>query len=327
MKNFTKILNQLKTHMTNSSHDFEKNVFLVFNTACFGDVLLCNSLCQNIKFAFPNSKIVFIADKLWGDIANYQKDVDEVIIYDKKGIHKGLKGLIKFVKDFPYKKANCAFITYKNERNYLIAKLLQSKKVVVGKTLKNFSKPIKIQYSHVLLLKNISNVQVKNFPIKFNPPTCNLDKFNDIIGNSGKYIALCTLTKNPIKDMPVRMAIDLIQNLTTKTDYKIILTGVGENAIEYAKDLKNAGCNFIDLVNKTSIIELANILKKCDFLISVDTGTMHLGYSLGIKTHCVFLEQGTKEFWAPDEKIYPNVKIYQNPTVEELTRGVYNNEN
>ena len=62
-------------------------VFLVFNTACFGDVLLCNSLCQNIKLIYPQSKIIFIVDKPYYEAAKFQKDVDDVVIFDKKKEH------------------------------------------------------------------------------------------------------------------------------------------------------------------------------------------------------------------------------------------------
>ena len=62
----------------------KEKVFLVFNTACFGDVLLCNPLCQNIKNIWPNSKVIFICDKNFKDVAKYQKGVDDVVIYDKK---------------------------------------------------------------------------------------------------------------------------------------------------------------------------------------------------------------------------------------------------
>ena len=78
----------------------DKKIFLIFNTACFGDVLLCNSLCQNIKNIYKNSKIVFIVDKQWEEVAKYQECVDEVFIYDKKGVNKGLLGFIKFIKSF-----------------------------------------------------------------------------------------------------------------------------------------------------------------------------------------------------------------------------------
>ena len=38
------------------------------------------------------------------DLSKYQKDVDDVIIWDRHGIHKGFLGMFKFIKEFPYKK-------------------------------------------------------------------------------------------------------------------------------------------------------------------------------------------------------------------------------
>ena len=58
-------------------------IFLVFNTAYFGDVLLCNTLCQNIKLIYPDSKVVMVVNKPFWEAAKYQKDVDDVVIYDK----------------------------------------------------------------------------------------------------------------------------------------------------------------------------------------------------------------------------------------------------
>ena len=58
----------------------EEKIFLVFNTACFGDALLCNTLCQNIKINYPDSKIVFICDKPYYEAVKLQQDVDEVVV-------------------------------------------------------------------------------------------------------------------------------------------------------------------------------------------------------------------------------------------------------
>ncbi len=69
----------------------------------------------------------------------------------------------------------------------------------------------------------------------------------------------------------------------SKSRNKILFnfTGVGNNRI----------CRkFINLVNKTSIKELALILQKCECLISIDTGTMHLGYAVGVPTIAIFYE-------------------------------------
>ena len=108
----------------------EEKIFLVFNTACFGDALLCNTLCQNIKINYPDSKIVFICDKPYCEAVKFQQDVDEVVVYDKHGKNKGLFGFFNFIMSFPYKNPYCSFITYLNYRNILIAKFLKSKHII-----------------------------------------------------------------------------------------------------------------------------------------------------------------------------------------------------
>ncbi len=69
---------------------------------------------------------------------------------------------------------------------------------------------------------------------------------------------------------------------------RILFVGVGNKAKNYSEELKNYNCKFIDLVNQTSISELGRVLKNCEALISVDTGTMHLGCAIGIPVCAVF---------------------------------------
>lgn len=73
--------------LKNKENNNTEKLFLVFNTACFGDVLLCNALCQNIKLLYPNSRVVFIVNKPYYEAAKFQKDVDDVVIFDKKEEH------------------------------------------------------------------------------------------------------------------------------------------------------------------------------------------------------------------------------------------------
>ena len=64
--------------------DFMKK-FLVINTSFFGDTLLTNPLCRNIKILYPDSHITFIVNKPFVEVATYCDGVDEVVAYDKKG--------------------------------------------------------------------------------------------------------------------------------------------------------------------------------------------------------------------------------------------------
>lgn len=295
--------------------EFEnEKTILVFNTAYFGDVLLCNSLIQNIKLIYPQSKIVFIVDKPFYEAAKYQKGVDEVVIFDKKGKHKGVFGLFKFIKEFEFKNAFVSIVTYKNERNRLISKLLGAKFIVEAKKCDNKTK---MQFAILNLLKEITNKPLKNLPLIYEAGDDIPLKFKDLISKNKKYITLCTLTKQKYKDMPEDTAIELIKKIN-KTDYEVIFTGKGDLAKEYSKKLKEAGCNFIDLQNQTTILELAKVIKNSKCLISVDTGTMHLGYSSSIPVVAVFYEQNVSQIWAPDEKLYKSILIEDNQTADRI---------
>lgn len=279
-------------------------IFLIFNTACFGDVLLCNSLCQNIKHIFNNSRIVFVVDKKWVDVAKYQDGVDDVIVLDKQGVHKGFWGFLKFIKDFKYKKIFASVITYKNERNYLLARILGSKHILMS------SKPLSLstQEKHNHLLTQITNEQIINYPIKFNLPTFTANYLSEQLVPEEKYIVLCCISKNPVKDMPLCTAIELVKVFNRENIYKIVIVGTGNKTLKYSMAMEKAGCNFINLVNKTSILELGQVIKASQGVISVDTGTMHYAYSLSVPTVAVFYEQDKVQTWAPNSDIY-NVKV------------------
>ena len=279
--------------------------FVVFNTACFGDVLLCNSLCQNIKNIFPESRIIFVCDKNWVDVIKYQDKVDEVVVFDKNGKNKGILGLFKFIKDFPYKNIYASLITYKNERNFLLGKLLKSRFVISpDKKYKNNYVPER----HNLLIESLTNKPLINYPIKFNLPNNIINPLQNIIPNR-KYLTLCCISKNPVKDMPIDMAMELIKKINLETDCQVVFTGFGDKSFKYAETLIQNGASFINLVNKTSLLELGAVLKDSVGLISVDTGTMHFAYSMGVKTICLFFEKGTTHLWAPQEEIYKNTVV------------------
>ena len=289
-----------------------KKTFLIFNTACFGDVLLCNSLCQNIKLIYPKSKIIFIVDKPFYEVAKLQKDVDEVIIYDKKGEHKGIIGVVKFIKENQLENIFCALITYKNYRNYLISKLLNAKYILMNNKKDDTTK---IQEQHSNLLKHLTHKKIENLPIKCILKNNNLEILDKHNLKNQKYIVISPITKKIEKDIPFDTTKGIIRELNRK-GYKVVLSGVGKNAVEYSKKLEDE--NFINLVNKTSITELATILSNSHCLISADTGTMHFGCALNIPVIAVFYKATTISKWAPSSSLYKTKLIDKNQTSQNI---------
>jgi len=311
----------------------EKKTFLVINLSCFGDVLLTNSLCQNLKINYPNSKIIFMVDKPFEDAAKYQKDVDEVLIFDKSKF-KGFFKLLKFAKTCPYKnKIDVSFVIYGNTRGLILSKLLGAKQVVTGDLKKSFlvntPQPkcymvSNVQRANELLAEVITGKKSENLPIRFLPKESslelNIDKENSI--------ALCLEANNPEKDLPIDIAVELIQKLN-EDNKTLYLLGAGESVSVYANDLRLNDCNFVDLTNKTNFNDLAHVLKQVKGLISIDTGTMHMACAVDVPVLGIFLKQNNVAKWAPDKNLYKSDIVSDNITAENIVNKFYelvNNE-
>lgn len=314
--------------------DKNKKVFLIFNTACIGDILLNNALCQNIKYFYPESEIVFIVNPAYKDVALYMKDVDDVVCFDRKKDNT-LKGWIKFLREFPYKKPFASFVIYSNDRNLIFSKLLGAKHIVSHtKNLLRFlhsKEPYKMKtYEHVkdinsALIEPLTGKSITTFPIVYAPGEVETPIVKEIksISTENEVIGLCPFSNFVLKDMPVNLSVEIIEKLN-KQGKKVVLLGAGQVAEKYSASIKKAGClDFIDLVGATNFRELAAILKTIKALISVDTGTMHFANAVNCPVVNVFFPDYAKDkdvvkLWAPDSSLYKSITVSQNQTAGNI---------
>ena len=175
--------------------------------------------------------------------------------------------------------------------------------------------PVSLQ--HTKLLEQLTREKALDLPIKYNIEQTLPNRLASIIRNDKKYIALCTTSKDETKDMPISIATDLI-NKINKEKYEVVFVGAGNKAKNYSEELKNNNCKFVDIVNKTSISELGKVLKNCEALISVDTGTMHLGCAVRIPVCVVFYRPNMTNRWAPRKELYNSIVIQENQTAENI---------
>ena len=287
----------------------EKEVFIVFNTACIGDMLVTNALVQNIKYYYPDSYVVFVCNTPFVDVAKYQDGVDEVIDFDKKR-GKSLRGILDFVKRFPYKKTFASFVTYANDRNLLISRLLGTKHIISNHKLKFWNTREKYElkeYTHMKdkwagLIEPLTG-EYKNLPIKYNAPQIQ-NPITESIKALKNPVAICATSNFCLKDMKPEHCIELM-NLLHKEGMTPVLTGAGAVAKTFSCELKRHGYfDYVDIVDCTNFIELANILKICNACISVDTGTLHFANALNVPVVGIFYA-GHDEVWGSDTTLYP----------------------
>lgn len=317
--------------------------FLVINTSFFGDTLLTNPLCRNIKMLYPDSHITFIVNKPFVEVATYCEGVDEVIAYDKNGIHHGLKGAWNFYQEYKehFKLGfEAAFIIYGNERGIILAKLFGAKKIYAENTglinilldnpkVIDYHGKTKVQTKNSILLEQYTKKSIAELPMKFIPPKSAYQDINVLLDSlnledNDKLVAICTTSKRKEKDMPLDDCKQLIRNLKQQ-GYIPLLLGAGAIAKEYSMHLQSEiKGEYIDLIGKTTIAQLGALLATCKALISVDTGTMHLGLAVDIPTVCLFYVH-TKEHlaaWAPEKSLYRCEILTDNISVENIIKSL-----
>jgi len=301
----------------------KEKIFVIINSYLVGDILLVNSLVQNIKKIYQNSKVIMLSSPKFVELAKYQKDVDEVIIWDRHGEHKGFLGMIKFIKNFPYKKIFASFPIYAMDRPIILSWLLGSKFILFRNKkniIKHFLKTkykidsinsadYPIQFWHLNLLKGITKEELTDVPIVYN-----IDKNTISPIKEKDYLVLCPISSRIPKDMPY----DTTLNIIKQANKKVVLLGNGKISRELSNKLKQEHLeNLIDLTDKTTLQEAALIMKNSLGVISVDTGLMHLAYAVNKEVICVFYETKKSEFM-PDSKMYKTKVIAENQTPENI---------
>jgi lipopolysaccharide heptosyltransferase II len=101
-------------------------------------------------------------------------------------------------------------------------------------------------------------------------------------------IALCASSGNSeLKQWPPERFAELAAELCRLDAFFVSLGGPGEDAIG-ARSIENLGPAALNLCGKTTLTQMAAVLRGCDLLISNDTGPMHIAAAVGTPVVALF---------------------------------------
>ena len=295
----------------------KQKTFVVINLAYIGDVMVCSALCEEIKRNYPESKLIFVTNKISAQVAEGIPSVDEVRVFDKKKEHRGLLGLLKFASVF--KGVDVCVPIHSYDRGNLLAFLTGAKRRISNKQEKNLTRFLLTDCLDTNSVHVLDRTLELVVPITGKKPESSMNykvkdecakRAFDMIKEQGydKYdlVALCTNTKNPVKDWNAKDAAEFIR-LVNESGKRVVWVGTS-NSSEMAEEVKNnIGDVFLNLINKTDIALLGGVLKNCRALVSVDTGTMHIGVAMKMPVVSLFFVPFLVDEWAPRDESYTRV--------------------
>ena len=112
-------------------------------------------------------------------------------------------------------------------------------------------------------------------------------------------IAICPSSKEKVKCWPLENFRDLGLRLLEDPQLRIVLVG-GNEDIQHASFLLQAwGDRAISFAGKASILQTAEILRRCKLFVGVDSGPMHMAAALGRPVVGIFASVVFPVLWKP----------------------------
>jgi heptosyltransferase-2 len=108
------------------------------------------------------------------------------------------------------------------------------------------------------------------------------------IKNQDNLIAIHPFTSDPLKQWPIGNFRELARRLIKEINIKVVIIGGKDEAARSLEYFGNLGSNLINMTGRTTLNQLAALLKVCKLLISGDSGPVHLASCVGTPVVAIF---------------------------------------
>jgi len=277
---------------TNSKHKKIKKILIV-STSWLGDAVITIPTIYGIKNLFPDAHLAILAKDTISDIFKTVEAVDEIIPFHKEKGCKKAFSILKTSSMLKTKKFDRVFIFPKSigsaltcflagiperigfrsgGRKFLLTKTVERDQKILSKHQVHYYKKL-LGISEKTSFPKLPHVHVPESHIKwaYEFLLSKRDSSKDfLVGiNPGS-------TYGEAKQWLPERYEELVKRLYKNNRCDIIIFGDLNTSLlaeEINKGLKNKA---IDVTGKTDILQLAALLKKCDVLVTNDTGPMHV---------------------------------------------------
>ena len=275
-----------------------KQKILIIQTAFLGDTILSLPLAQSLKNILPECEIDYLCIPATANVMENNPNIHDIIRYDKKAGRK-IRNLIKMISFIKERKYDIIICPHRSLRSALITYFSDAKiRIGFNKNVLSFLLTTKAKYlkneheikRNLELIKLIPGIVINDnmlslkpdlFPSQDDKNTAN-ELLNKFITEKDKLICFAPCSKWYTKNLPEKIAVDIINSLNEK-GYKVSLIGGMEDEkfcrlIEGQANDKN---KVLCLAGKLTPLQSSYAIQRSCALITVDSAAAHIGASTG----------------------------------------------
>jgi lipopolysaccharide heptosyltransferase II len=279
------------------------NKILIVEVNWLGDVLFSTPAIRVLKEIYPDSYIGVLVHKRCQEVLLGNPNINEIILLDEEGSHRGLLGKIRLIRELRTKRFGTAYLFHRSFTRALICLLsgidsrigYYTKKrrflltqnmapppqavhraayyyyLVTGKMPDDISK---LRCDFVISSKDQSYIEelLRKENIKS-------DKRLVVIHPAGNWLP---------KRWPKENFANLADALMDRFKVTVIFSGASQEKAVLTDILNLMKNKPINLCAKTNLKQLGALFKKADLIISADSGPLHIAVALKRPTVAIF---------------------------------------
>jgi heptosyltransferase-2 len=273
----------------------------IFQTSFIGDSVLTTPLIKKTAKLFPDSKIVVITRPQTDDIFRPMKEVDEIILNDKKGWNK-IAGIWKTAQAIQKAGVDIILVPHRSFRSALIG-WLSGVPVRIGFTSSEgwflYTKTVPFSWMIHDAERNLSLLQgivkekftAEKLNMRYTPSAEeNVARLMKDFNLEGKtLVGIHAGSAWPTKCWPMDYFVKLITRLQTEMGVKVVLVGGGQKDADLGEKIcQLSEGHAANLCGKTSLADLMALMEHFKLFITNDSGPMHIATAFGVPTLGIF---------------------------------------
>jgi len=286
-----------------------KKKILIIKPSSLGDIVHAMPSLPALKELYPDSEISWLIGLEYSELLSGNPLINNLFIFDRgawnRNIFTAVKKFLRLVADLRRQKFDIIFdwqglfrsgviaflsgapqrICFKYTREgsrFFYTKRLGTDKIDIHAIDRMLSVLESLGWQKKVITKEdffFSLPQTTERKIK--------EALNKVLLERKKIVVLNPFTKWGTKQWNLDNYVALGEMLGKKEGIQIVLSGSLVNQKEGEKFL-NMKCKPINLIGKTSLVDLVALLKKTELLVASDSGPIHLANALGVKTVTLF---------------------------------------
>ncbi len=266
---------------------------LIIKPGAIGDLLQMTPVIRAIRLLIPDARItLLVASRISVELFRYNADVHECIVFDKRGDHRRLAMFWKLWRRIRAERFDLVLNFQRSNFKawLLVAAALPARVLVYHKATGRAVHAVRNHLETVAPL-GIDPVAADK-RLVFNvgeDAEAYADNLFCSLGFSGKkVVALNPGANHPVNRWNPMNFARLADRLAAENAARVLIIG-GQEDIALAGEITGqASIRPVNLAGTTTLLQLGAILKRCNLLVTGDTGPMHMATAVGTPVVALF---------------------------------------